>query len=63
MAIKINFQKNYKKNGINYNGTFPIYSSDAICDTTSIEDIQDELKQKLELIDEGDVIFIQTTTS
>lgn len=61
MAIKIDFQKNYQKNGINYSGTFPVYSSDAICETISVEDIQDELKRKLELIDEGEIVFIAST--
>lgn len=61
MAIKIDFQRNYQKNGINYSGTFPIYSSDAVCETISVEDIQDELKRKLELIDEGEVVFIAST--
>jgi hypothetical protein len=56
MAIKIEFQKSYQKDGKNYNGSFPLYSSDAICETISVEDIQDELRKKLELIDEGEVI-------
>jgi hypothetical protein len=61
MAIKLEFGKSYQKNGINYDGSFPIYKSEAICQTISLEDIQDELRKKLKLIDEGEKVLFATT--
>lgn len=53
MAIKIEIFDSYEINGKTYTGSFPIYSSDAVCVKPSYIDYENQLQLDLNDTDEN----------
>lgn len=53
MAIRVEIFNNFEINGNTYTGSFPIFSTDAICSVEQKEDVQSQIQKDLETIAEN----------
>jgi hypothetical protein len=54
MALNIENLNSYEKNGVLYQGSFPVYTSTAICPVDTDSNFQSDLEADLQTISEND---------